>query len=137
MHNLNSINREGDIKVIPLKELHCHAPIENPIFMEKVSRSIAEFGLQNPIVVVPITIKRWKEIREYNSSILAPPEGHLEDTVFQVRCGNNRVRVAIEQGYDSIDCIVVEKMQDSNALCQVQREQQNDWIHKGEFGKWL
>ena len=137
MNNLASINREGDIQTIPLKDLHCHVGIENETFMEKVESSIVEFGLQNPVVVVPITIRRWKELRTYNSTILAPPSGNPDDIVYQVRCGNNRVRVARKLGYDTIDCIVVEKMSDSNDLCCKQRDQQTNWMHRGEFGKWL
>ena len=137
MKHLSASNRAGDIKVIPLNELHCHVVVENPIFLGRVEESIAEFGLQNPVVVVPITIKRWKELKSYNSAMLPAPEGHPEDIVFQVRCGNNRVRIARELGYDTIDCIVVEKMADSNAICLKQRDQQTNWMHRGEFGKWL
>ena len=137
MKNLQADTRSDDIQTLPLKELHCHARIENPLFMDKVEKSIAEFGLQNPIVVVPITIQRWRDLKQYNPDILPAPEGHPQDIVFQVRCGNNRVRVARELGFTHIDCIVVEKMADSNSICLKQRVQQTDWMHRGEFGKWL
>jgi ParB-like chromosome segregation protein Spo0J len=136
MNHLTSINRKGDIQAIPLSELYCHAKIENPTFLSKIGDSIKEFGMQNPVVVVSMTIKRWQELKEYNPDILSPPEGVGDNTVFQVRCGNNRVRAARQLGYDTIDCIVVEKMQDSNSLCLQQREQQNKWSSTNQYGKW-
>lgn len=136
MLHLKCLNRKGNIQSIPLDALHCHAKVENPVFLIKIETSIQEHGLQNPIVVVGMTIKRWKELKEYNPDILPPPEGHPEDVVYHVRCGNNRVRAARALEYDEIDCIVVEKIQDSNSICLQQREEQNRWSSTNQFGNW-
>jgi len=136
MKTLNSINRKGGIQTLLLKDAYCHAKIENPTFLTKIEDSIKHHGMQNPVVVVPITIGRWRDLKEYNPDILPPPEGAVDKVVMQVRCGNNRVRAARTLGYDTIDCIVVKKMQDSNSLCLQQREEQNKWASTNQYGQW-
>ena len=123
-------------EMVDIKDLHLHVKVENPYFLDRIKDSISEFGMQNPVVAAKITIGGWKLLQSYNKDILNPPEGDDDDIILQVRCGHNRVRAAIDLGYDSIDCIVLDKIKDSTKYCTEMREQQNRWMRRNQFGKW-
>jgi len=134
--HLSAAKQTEDIKAIPISELHCHVKDINPVFLNNVVDSIEGYGLQNPIVVVAMTIERWKHMKYVNSEILDPPEGLMDQEVLQVRCGNNRVKAAIALGYESIDCVVARDLRAGSRLCSIQGKEQDKWRNTNQYGKW-
>lgn len=126
-----------DTVILPVKDVHCHVNVTNDVFYANVGQSIVKYGMQHPIVVCPITIGKWREMLEYNPGMLPPPKGRDADVVYMARCGNNRVRLAKDLGYTHISCIIVKDVKSSTSICRKQREQQTEWMHRGEYGRWL
>ena len=134
--NLTAINRNSRIVKLYLKDLHCHAKIENSIFLDKLVDSIEKYGMQNPVIILPMTIGQWLKMQYNNPDILYPPSGELDEIVNQVRCGNNRVRAAHMLGYESIDSIIAEDLREASTFCSHQRAQQNIWHMENKYGDW-
>ena len=129
-------NQTDRVKSLPLLELHCHAKIENSIFLDKMVDSIEQYGMQNPIIILPMSIGQWLKMKYNNPDILDPPTGEIEQEVLQIRCGNNRYRAAHMLGYEMIDCIVAENLRDASTLCNQQRAQHNIWHMENKYGDW-
>ena len=127
----------GLATLLSLNEIFPHVEIENEVFYNNLKKSIQDNGILNPIVVCPITIAGWLQLRVWNPSILPPPEGYdLEDEVYQIRCGNNRFYISQELGWPTIKASVVPVPSGSNKYCKAQQVEQRKWIKENKYGIW-
>lgn len=110
------------VTVMRVREIFPSLPIHNPEFFNATKDSIEEDGLIHPIVIMPMTIGFWKQLREITASILPPPEGDDDQVVMQIRCGNNRYYAAKQLRYDLVDCVKVYSFMECNQECLYQRK---------------
>lgn len=110
----------GISTVLSMSDLHPHMEVHSNDFYDRLRADMELSGLNHPIVVTRMTIGVWKKMREVNPDILPPPEGPDGLLVYQIRCGNNRYKIAKEMGYTLVDCYIVD-MREANQICHDQR----------------
>lgn len=102
-----------DVVEYKLEELWTLFPpmeqVEGEDFFEPLKKDIKTNGLNNPIVVVPITkalTERWegRMAKWLRDNPINWNEDEVQLTVFT---GNNRYEAAKQLGYSSIDCVVM------------------------------
>ena len=124
---------ELPIHIIQLDKVYVSVEIEHPEFYEPLKQSIKEYGLQHPIVIMYVTWEQYNGWYQSNKSLIPPPD--LE-SFYTVRCGNNRVRIARELGYNSIDSFLCTNLKEASDLCGIERNIQREWIMRNELGNW-
>ena len=111
-------NCEGVIRVLKMEEIFPHVEVYSDDFYSKLKEDIDSNGMNYPLVVTRMSPEVWKCLSDVNPDMLPPPVEDRE--IYQVRCGNNRYRIAKEKGYTMIDCYVVD-LKEANRLCYEQR----------------
>lgn len=92
---------------------------------ENIKRSIETIGLLNPIVVWQTTPQQWKEWRGNSPDLLPVPDYLFElkyKSVYLVMCGNNRLQVAKDLGYDHVEVRRYTNTNDVSLECNRQRK---------------
>lgn len=106
-----------DSVILPLDMLDPIDKIREPAFYEFVKRSFLAHGLMHPIIVHPLTVDEWWKEKELDKDQLPPPEdSHL--LRYRIQCGCNRYYLLQSLGYDAVECVVVEKVEDAWELCR-------------------
>jgi hypothetical protein len=85
-----------------------------------VRDSVEANGLKNPLVVAIVTKEEWETMGHSQLDIFPYPDV-ISTTVLQVRCGCQRLHMAKDLGFSHIECIVLDKWQDSTKLCEKMR----------------
>lgn len=109
-----------------MEDIHPSLPIHNEGFYASVMESIKANGMYYPLIVMPTTIREWKQMMEITPSLLPPPDGDDDKIVYQIRCGNNRYYAAKELGYKLIETKRVYSLEESSSECRVIRKWKNE-----------
>ena len=59
----------------------------------------------------------WEKTHRY-PQILDPPD--IEEEIYQIRCGHNRVSAIRTLGYDEIHCFVTDSLMEAGNKCKEQ-----------------
>jgi hypothetical protein len=114
-----------------IKDIYPSVEVYDYEFYEELKASIERDGLLRPLVVVPMTVREWKELCESNPHLLPPPNLPDEEVVYQIRCGNNRYWAAMEAGVKSIMVHNALTMQGANKMCKQQQKEMKQWKEDG------
>lgn len=104
-----------DVVPMPISQLWASVPkaekLRGKNFYEPVRDDIAKNGLRFPLIVVEATHAQLiKEKKRYKDRMLDlpfdPENTDLEERIYVIWGGSNRVRVASELGYDHVDCVI-------------------------------
>ena len=115
-------------QVLYLDEIFPSMDVFEDAFYEKVKASLEEEGLLRPLVVLPIKVRDWLLLMEDNSEMLPPPQNFAEnDTILQVRCGNNRYWAAKELEYKLITVTKVDSLKEGSDICRAQQKEMKEW----------
>lgn len=128
MKHLEADNRYPEIVILPCQMLHkLVEPVEAVLI--PLRKSIRLEGLREPLVVVDMSVQEWYQDKQYmNPDILEPPSNlYPDDKVYRVQRGNNRLVVAISLGYDKIDCVVFDSIEEAGKFGEEQRKRNKGW----------
>lgn len=107
---------DANVVSLPVKDLWASVPKadrhKGKAFYTPVMKDIKENGLCFPLLVVEATHKQlMAEKKRYKDAILDLPfdenDTDLEEKIYVVWGGSNRVRIAEELGYDHVDCVIL------------------------------
>lgn len=123
---LSAKNNEGT-ELLSLYKLYQTSPakvhVDNYCAIRK---SIAEEGMVEPLVVWETTASEWLNWYNLNyPNIIGPPQDLIRNPtakVYLVMCGNNRMEIAREAGYDYISCIIKQNKEECSKICNNQRK---------------
>ncbi len=125
---------KGIEQVLRLDQIHPSMEVYEDSFYQTLKESLEEKGLLNPLVVVPVTVSKWKDMCVDNKDMLPPPEGvPNDDVVLQIRCGNNRYWAAKEMEYKLITITKCGSMKEASKMCKAQQREMKQWKEAGEW----
>lgn len=112
-----SKRKPEDTVILPLDMLDPIDKVREPAFYNFVKKSVLATGLLYPIIIHPITVEDWWKEKELDKDQLPPPDNsHL--LRYRIQCGCNRYYMLLEEGYDAVECVVVDKVEDAWELCR-------------------
>jgi len=99
-------------QVYSLDEIYPMSDRTTNLDMIKLKQSLDK-GMENPIIVTPVLVEHWMLEASHNV-LYIPPPAHLQnnETVLQIKCGCNRYRYAVENGYTHIEAILLTEGED-------------------------
>ena len=107
---------EGYITItLPLSALDPISVITEESFYQYVLKSMADHGLYHPLIIHPITVDDWKEELELAKDQTPPPMDE-HPMRLRVQTGCNRYYALLQLGYDAVECIVMEDLQEAKDL---------------------
>lgn len=119
---------EQESKPVPMSLLVLY-PLVAPTttVVDRLKESILKEGLRDPIVVAKIQVADWRD--DDNPDINEAPSW-LGDkaTIYRIQMGNNRAAAAKALGYDAIDCIIVNSIEEACAIGHDIRRKNKQWI---------
>lgn len=94
----------------------------NEEFEKRVAKSLEEYGLLRPLIVVKMSSQQWRD--DDNPDILPPPYEAAQ--LLRIQCGNVRYRAAKRLGYQTIDCVVFDDISEAAQYCAKMRKEK--WV---------
>ena len=107
---------EGSV-ILPLDMLEPIDKVREPAFYNFVKKSFEANGLYYPIIIHPITVEEWEKERLLDVEQL-PPSPVGANLRYRIQCGCNRYYILRELGYDGVECLVVEDLEEAWAICR-------------------
>ena len=113
-----------DNRIVPIKVADCHIayPVENKTQLDDLRDDIHTYGFLHPIIVMKINYATYLKWQDRNKSILDLPEWMPHEEFYFTFCGNNRLRIAHEEGHKVIKAIIAKDAKEAAELCDYYRQ---------------
>lgn len=106
----------------------CYPMVRAQAYKELSFIMNGETDFHNPIVLLRTTREEWAEFKKTRANfILDPPD--IEGEILQIRCGHNRIELAMQKGLTEIDAVIYDSLKDAAEECH----RQNKW-QKQKYG---
>ena len=112
--------------ILGVEDLEPLSPVVHPDNHEDIKRSMLQKGMNYPIVVWYTQVGEWIGLANLDTTgeFLYPDETFApEDYVYLVMCGCNRLQIAVDLGYESIECIVCDTRKEVSEWAGIMRKQ--------------
>ena len=104
MQILTCVNTSYDTILIELDDIHSvNDNLQDKAFESKLTYSITTKGMLNPILVCTDEDFKTTDIRKFERR----PVPDIISETYRCLIGNNRYKLAKENGYTHIDCLIV------------------------------
>lgn len=119
-----------DVVQIPVKDIWASVPIakihKGKVFYDRVKADIQKDGMKFPLLVVKSTraeVKRQK--KKYTKQLNPLPFWDNDDLsveMYTVWGGSNRLKIAEELGYDTVDCVLIPTFEKAHGMQRLHRQ---------------